>query len=85
MSYKIAYQMLREAKDTDRSVTLYLCAQILIHCLAVYDKTVDKDGEKPVKDNCKNTIRSGTGDLFHWSSVWQFDWNNQLESVLQVI
>ena len=85
MSYIIASQMLLQSITNKRLQTVYLCAQILIHCIAMYDRTIS---EQKITDDKKSTqlqnlLRESANETVRWLETYN-GWDFEMKDILDV-
>lgn len=80
----IAYHLLKQSLSTRRSETLIYSTQIMIHCIAMYDRIQDQlEKDKQTKDHLDTLVKSAK-ETRHTVEVNFSKWNTYLEDILSV-
>ncbi|XP_053391032.1 E3 ubiquitin-protein ligase rnf213-alpha-like, partial [Mercenaria mercenaria] len=85
MSYIIASHMLRKSIQNKRVDIVYLCAQVLIHCIAMYDRMILE--QKPSKDakatKHQDVLQDSAREAVIWVETYR-RWDFQMKEILDV-
>ncbi|XP_053390338.1 E3 ubiquitin-protein ligase rnf213-alpha-like, partial [Mercenaria mercenaria] len=85
VSYIIASHMLRKSIQNKRVDTVYLCAQVLIHCIAMYDRMISE--QKPPQDakatKHQDVLQDSAREAVRWVETYR-RWDLQMKEILDV-
>ncbi|XP_060603551.1 uncharacterized protein LOC132756487 [Ruditapes philippinarum] len=85
MSYMIASQMLKKSIENKRVETVYRCVQILIHCIAMYDRIIS---EQKIPDDKKSTqhhdvLNESAKETIKWLETYR-RWDIEMKDILDI-
>lgn len=90
MCYVIASSLFEEATKADRTQLFYLSANVLIHCLAMYEKCSSSSVNNETSPtsagipNLKDVMTSSLRAALAWMQTWMSKWDIYMYDVLQV-